>query len=131
VAAVRAGFVTLNDQIDRYFELRKQILEAFGYQEEWRHYPIDDCRGDYWMLTKSGSIVVHSPEPFTEKSISSGSAIYVGHRHHKEHIWRKPSLGLTLTHVDTQYGGNIFLSIFSNDKEENNPDLIKFYEEHW
>lgn len=97
--------------LDQYLTLQKQIFEYFGYEENWRVFPIDDCRGSIWST--DGSSVVRFADQMED--FSSGNyyenEIYT-QRHLSKWVYRGPEF--TMIVVDTHTDGNKFLQIFDN-----------------
>ena len=111
-----------NEKIDKYFELGHEILEEFNYVENWKVFPLNDCRHFYWMLTdrkvffqddRPGDTPQYEDDPqdwmyefelYTYGSLSgTESSVY-------------QTEDLTLILVDTNTDDNKFLSIFDNSK---------------
>lgn len=105
--------------LDKYFGLRKQILDYFGYKEDWRIIPLDDCRQYYWYLTgESAEDRVYFAKSENELSEQHGecyeNSIYA---YGDLERWVYRGVGYTLVVVDTHTNGNKLLSIFDNAKE--------------
>lgn len=109
-----------NEAITEYFELAKQIHEAFGYQEDWVTIPMRDVREYYWHLTGEGSgDSVRSAD--TKEALEDEEAgeyyedeIYT-QRFLSKYVYRTDEF--TMICVDTNTDGNKFLQIFDNAKE--------------
>lgn len=123
--------------VDKYFRLRKSIFDKFGYQEDWRHFPIEDYRDVYWTLDRSESSVTFAE---TEENLRIGlidlgivddeetrfalkktkipdyyqDNVYT-YRHLSRYVY--PAHDYTMILVDTYTDGNILLKIFDNKKE--------------
>jgi hypothetical protein len=81
-----------------------EIHSYFGYEPEWRVYPIDDMTDVMWKI--SGTVVKFMDGKGIEYEMSTygTNPIYKGAEY-------------TMICVDTQTDGNKFLSIFDNSKE--------------
>ncbi len=114
--------------LDNYLALQKQIFEYFGYQENWRVFPIDDCRGSLW--TTDGTKVVRFADEL--EAFSTGNfyenEIYT-QRHLPKWVYRGPEF--TMIVVDTHTDGNKFLQIFDNAKELNFAEISELVDAYW
>ncbi len=123
----------MKELLEKYFALQEEIFKYFGYVEGWEAIPLDDNTDDCWMLTRGELEYVHSPKPFIEESIETGSEIFSGVVYTTGHfptgVYRGPEF--TMICADTQTDGNKFLMIFANDKECKDKKLIELYEECW
>lgn len=118
---------TLSEKLDTYFELAKEVHEAFGYVEDWVVIPLDDNRDVYWHLSGEGhgDVVTWSDtaenlrryvgddEPADENKIWS-CQLYT-QRFLPKWVYRTDDL--TMICVDTQTDGNKFLMVFDNELE--------------
>lgn len=77
----------LGDVIDGYFEKKKELHAAFGYDPNLaEESPLEDQRRMHWILvamergymTEPKSICVFSTEPFTKDSVTSGKILFGG-----------------------------------------------------
>lgn len=111
--------------LDKYFTLQKEIYEYFGYEEEWKVFPVDDCREEFWRMEDGNNIrFCESENAIEAKKIldDEENGNYCEEEiftycHLDKHIFigKDFTMCLVNTHVD----GNIFLRIFSNDREVN------------
>lgn len=103
--------------MDDYFELRHQILQHFGYAEDWRILPLSDARSYYWHLDGEGPGTVKFAE--TEEKLASDGDYYENEiytqRHLHKYVYR--AADYTLIVVDTHADGNKLLQVFDNAKE--------------
>jgi hypothetical protein len=115
-------------ELDDYFDLQKRIFDYFGYVEDWRVMPLHDCRDCYWCLRGGdpetgggGCSVVYSPAHLAEMTDDNHyeSEVYT-QRHLPKWVYRGAEYTMIVT--DPQTDMNIFLSVFSNDKEEKDPE---------
>jgi len=137
----------LNDLIDQYFELERDIKKKLGWVDDWKILPLDDVRDNYWMLvggnadTGDESIVVISiphgdsdvHEPFTLDAVRdghacSGSDVYT-QRGHERWVYREG--GIVLIPVNTHTDGNVFLYLLDAAKEEHDEKIKACYLKHW
>lgn len=123
------------DLIGGYFDQREKVFAYFGYVEDWRAIPLDDCRGMHWMIVgddKDGT-VVWSPDPFTEEALAKGETIFSGpiytQRFLPKLVYRKEEF--TMISVDTQTDGNKFLMVFESALECTDEKMKAAYEQHW
>ena len=106
--------------IDSYFELEEKIFKEFGYEEDWRRFPIVDSRDDEWYFT-GHSVIFH--ETLTPEIIESmdyyQNEVYT-YRHLDKYVYHVDELTMML--VATGCDGNIYLQIFDNNKEVDSID---------
>lgn len=106
--------------LDNYFALQKEIYEYFGYEENWRVFPIDDATDYYWRMVGEGpgtvyfADIVEDPEDKDDENNNYSNEIYT-QRHLPKRVYRGKDY--TMIVVDTQTDGKKFLSIFDNSKE--------------
>ncbi len=106
----------LNDQnlkVTNYFKALAGIHEMFGYREDWRSFPLEDCRDYYWKIEDDE--VYYSEDEFTCTEDSTYSSPVYTYRHLNKYVYTTSELTMVL--VDTQCDFNIFLMIFSNEKK--------------
>ena len=126
----------LDTLLNSYNKIYEEIHSVFGYKEDWRIIPLNDCRKNYWFLTgdkeKHGS-VVYSTEPLTISSVSLGKTIYSATIYTQRFLsqWVYRTKTHTMVCADTHCDDNKFLMIFDNLLECTDPELIKIYEEKW
>lgn len=106
--------------LDQHQALRKQILEYFGYIENWRVLPIDDSRGYYWHFTDDESSGCVRFSEIRERLEDEDAGQYYENeiytqRHLQKWVYRGDDF--TMICVDTHVDGNKFLQIFENSKE--------------
>ena len=96
----------------------------FAYDAQWRDFKLRDQTAVYWALTPY--TLWFSPNPFTKETIETEAALYESSvispvRWHCE--------GCTALIEDTQTDGNIYLSVFSDDKRLTDPELLALLED--
>lgn len=126
----------LKAKVKKYFELENEIFAYFGYREDWVKIPLEENLNYYWFVTgekNSSNHCAYSPEPFTEESIRSGSAIYSGTIFTQRFLpkWVYRGQDFTMVSVDTHFDNNKFLMLFDNSKECKDESLIKLFERCW
>lgn len=100
--------------------IREEIFRYFGYTEDWRVLPLNDCTQYYWELDQEGSGHGVVNYAFLRKDVTNGDGnnyqdeIYT-QRHLPKWVYRGEEY--TMIVVDTHTDGNQFLSIFDNAKE--------------
>ncbi len=107
-----------NELLTQYFELRERVFGAFGYVENWRAIPLDDCRKMYWRLDGEGPGSVHFAKSREELESESGN-YYVDDIYTQRHLsrWVYRTDELTMVCCDPGVDGNKFLRVFDNSKE--------------
>lgn len=104
----------MKDKIDQYFSLRNEIFDEFQFIEEWHQYPLSDYRDYFW--TEDGSSVRFDEKPLLiDKEPDYYCQIL------KKKVYRKDGFALII--VDTNGDGNVYASIFDEDKEFKNKDI--------
>ena len=106
--------------LDHYFDLQAQIFEYFGYVEDWRVLPLDDCRDFYWRLDGEGPGTVGFARTEGDLKMEADSNEYYENdiytqRHLPQWVYR--GVDYTLVVVDTHTDGNQLLQVFSNALE--------------
>ena len=109
----------LINMLDNYLKLKKQIYTYFGYKEQQRSFPIEDCRSAYWNIygTESSGIVIYAP---ILKDLESGEgSCRSGDIYTQKHLdkWVYRANKYTMILIASSCKLDIFLTIFSNDKE--------------
>ena len=103
--------------LDDYQNLRNELFDYFGYVEDWKVIPIDDCRGYIWYLTGEGAgdsvYFAESFQDFEEGEYYSNE-IYA-QRFLPKWVYRGKEY--TMICVDTRTDDNKFLAIYENSKE--------------
>ena len=133
---------SIKTKIENYFNLAEEIHKYFGYKEDWVTIPMDDRRGDYWMVIHTektpegepaGGRYVYSSNPFTKESVEEGKEIYGGSIYTQRFLkkWVYRAKEMTMVCADTHTDGNKFLMLFENDKECKDEYLKKLYLEKW
>jgi len=114
------------DLVENYFKLREEVFESFGYQENWRAFPMEDRRMFLWYLDESGTEVSYAAkkEDFNERVGNYYSDEVYKYRHLKERVYRNEKYTMIL--VDTHMDGNILLHIFDNEKEQKESPFVDF-----
>lgn len=99
--------------LDDYLSLQQQIYSYFGYQEQFRVFPIDDKRDMYWWTDYREISYAKSNQDF-----KSGN-YYCDEIYNQHHLpkWVYHGSEYTMFVVDTHVDGNKFLSIYDNQKE--------------
>lgn len=103
--------------LDSYFDTQKEIYDYFGYQGDWKVFPIDDSRKYFWRLNVGETEVEFAD---TEEELESQSGNYYENEiftycHLPRWVYRGKDY--TMVVVDTRTDGNQFLQIFSNCNE--------------
>jgi hypothetical protein len=91
----------------------------FGYKEDWRVIPLEDCRQHFWAIiggeAQGGSVrFAETKEKFYSDGNYYVNEIYT-QRFLPKWVYRAPDF--TMICCDTNTDGNKFLSIFDNAKE--------------
>jgi hypothetical protein len=104
--------------LDQYFEIQNRIYEYFGYAEDWRAIPLDDCRNCFWRLDGEGPGQFHYAKTEDELLNETGEyykdAIFT-QRHLSRWVYRGEKFTMVL--CDPHVDGNVFLRIVDNAKE--------------
>jgi len=130
--------VVLNNKLNRYFDLRKIIHEAFGYVEDWVVIPIEDYRDQFWQVIGGderglGGRVIYSLEELTPKTIKEGTKLYSAIIYAQRFLpkWIYRTEHFTMIAIDTQSDGNKFFVILDNKKEQNEKTNEDVYIREW
>lgn len=101
-----------------YFEIQSKIFEFFGYEENWRVFPLSDSRDYFWRLEGEGPGTVHFADTEEELETEDGN-YYTNEIYTQWNLkkWVYRGDGFTMVCVDTQTDGNMFLQVFDNAKE--------------
>lgn len=108
----------INISLDNYFSLQHEIFKHFGYTEDWRVIPLDDCREVYWRLYGQGPGAVRFAD--TVEALDGPDDNYYEDEIYTQRFlkkWVYRTATHTLVCVDTHTDGNKFLRIFDNAKE--------------
>ena len=123
--------------VEEYFNVQKRLFDYFGYKQDWKVIPPDDCTGHYWMIIgpedKNSTKIVWSTQPFTQEIIQKGETIYSGTLYTQCFLpkWVYRASQHTMVSVDTHCDGNQLLMIFDNDKECTDQVMKDLYNESW
>jgi len=125
----------LEEKIDQYFSLQKEIHEAFGYQEDYRVIPMNDARDvKWWFLTdeESGKLYYGYTE-LTKEVATEGEEFYSTDIYTQRHLpkWVYRASSCTLVCNDTHTDLNVFLTILPNDKEFKDEELKALVTKNW
>jgi hypothetical protein len=104
--------------IDQYFALLDEVMDSFGYREDWRILPLDDSRWYFWRLYGEGPGFVRFAD--TEAMLDDpGLNYYQDAIYTQRHLpkWVYRGKYYTTVCVDTHEDGNQLLRIFDNTKE--------------
>ncbi len=121
----------MDNLLDQFFDLEKQICEAFGFEHSCRRFPFVDNREDYWGITYYSTgvpnKVCYSPEANNVGGEIDGGECYGAHVYTHRHFdkWVYRSEKYTMILMDTRQDLNIYLGIFDNSKEVK--DFIDMY----
>jgi hypothetical protein len=110
--------------LDQYFETQQKIFEFFGYAEDWKVIPLDDCRDKFWHIDGEGPGTVYYAD--TEYQLLEAVGDYYADEIYTQcHLpkWVYRANGFTMVCCDPHTDGNKFLRIFDNTKERN-PYLV-------
>lgn len=102
--------------LKQYQVLEKEILEYFGYQEQWRVLPLHDSTDMYWMVDRNG---VHFGEEYADCAYGAAESESDKAFMFSNELCGKVCRGKDYTAVPvyTNCDGNMFLQIFDNAKE--------------
>ena len=117
--------MSIRDDISKLASLKKSVLEAFGYEEQWRSLEIEDNTDCYWFSTNRSVYLAKCP--FTEDLIKEGKELYTN----ELMGFRGSSDGLVMMDFDTNTDFNRFLGIFDTSKQCKDLRLIELAEECW
>lgn len=120
-AGVRGGDGNkhVKDKLDQLFSLEEQIHEAFGYQQQWRIFPIVDMREFHWHLEhESGGTLrywnTHEQALARDENHEYEAVVYT-QRHLEKWVYRAE--GFVMILMDTHCDMNIYLGVFDEAKE--------------
>lgn len=111
----------LDSLLDDYFERQEMVHEAFGYKEDWKAIPLDDRRGEHWMLVggegPGGKCVWHE-KPLTVEMMGKGD-FYSGTIYTQRFLpkWVYRNKTHVMVSIDTHTDGNKFLMVFEGQLE--------------
>lgn len=102
--------------LDDYFALQQQILDYFGYVEDWVAIPLDDGRAFFWHLRGEGPGTLE----FADGALKLGTGEGYEHEIYTQRFlpkWVYRGADYTMVCVDTRTDGNKFLMVLDNAKE--------------
>ena len=105
--------------LNGFFNLRKEIQDYFGYEEDWEVLPLSDEREMFWMIVEGKTpFIIYSEKPITVESIADGDVV-IGAIHgiHQTRRTAYRREDLVAIPVDTKWDGNKYLMIFDTEKE--------------
>ena len=110
------------DLVEKFFSLEEELCKSFGYQHDWRIFPIVDSRNYYWRLdskiddkARDVSYAKTVEDLNDEAKGNYYQADVYTYRHLDKWVFRTEKYTMVL--MDTHSDGNVFLSIFDNSKE--------------
>lgn len=108
----------LND----YFKKEKEVHDYFGYVEDWKAIPMDDCRQYYWKLYQKAEDTggkVRYAKTIEGLRDDEGANTYEDSIYTQRFLPKFTYRGkdFTMVSCDPHVDLNHFLRIFSNDKE--------------
>ena len=108
----------MEDLLNKFFALEQEIFKAFGYEPNWRIFPMVDNRDCFWRLNSSRREVIYanSVEDLNdeEKGNYYQATVYT-QRHLKTWAYRTEKFTMIL--MDTHCDLNVYLGVFDNSKE--------------
>ena len=110
--------------LNEYNQKRQELFDYFGYEENWRVFPVDDATMYYWRLhgenfgNEDYDNEVLFADTLEELEAESGN-FYSNEIYTQRHLpkWVYRGADYTMVVVDTHTDGNKFLQIFDNAKE--------------
>jgi len=107
-------------QLDAYKQIIEEVHEYFGYEEDWRVIPLDDCREYFWKLDQDsyGQGTVGYADSEEELRDQDGN-YYEDEIYTQRHLpkWVYRGAEYTMICCDPHVDGNTFLRIFNNALE--------------
>ena len=140
----------MKDTLDGFFKLLAEVYAAFGYEEDWRAFPLVDMREYNWMMIGDGGLgsrVAWSREPFTRAVVMLGSNFWDArvetapvrgpaggakvftYRHLKRWVFRRDDFTMVLG--DPGQDTRTDLYVFDNSKECKDENLKAVYKQRW
>jgi hypothetical protein len=104
----------------------KAIHEVFGFQENWRKYPLRNMTLEWFIATASAVCIFEAGCEITADMIAKGDKIYSSNI-----LATYQAPGYTAFVVDTQCDGNIFFEVYRDELKILDPELVNAYEENW
>lgn len=105
-----------SSKIDAFFKAHEEICKLFGYEHDWRVFPIVDNREMEWFIVENEVIMAEKlTSEIIEKEEYYSSEIYT-YRHLSKWIYETNDYTMIL--VDTGSDLNIWLSVLDNMKKK-------------
>ena len=116
----------IKQKIEQYFELKQEIHDYFGYEEDWVTIPLDSCVDMWWSLSGEGrgdyidfsvdKPVWNEEEDAFDWNVDTHyqNSIYT-QRFLPKYVYRGKDY--TMISCDPHSDSNKYLSIFKNDME--------------
>lgn len=107
----------MKDKLNQLFALQEQIHDAFGYQEQWRVFPIVDMREFCWHLEDFSKLRYWDNREYAlarDQMHEYGADVYT-QRHLEQWVYRAEGFAMIL--MDTHCDLNVFLGVFDETKE--------------
>lgn len=104
--------------LDDFLANQKALFDYFGYVENWKAIPVDDCRDKYWRLNGIGPGSVYYADSEQELAEESGQ-FFSDEIYTQRHLdkWVYEGADFTMICCDPGVDGNHFLRIFDNSKK--------------
>ncbi len=105
---------------EQYDNVKQQIFDYFGYEEDWRVLPMVFDTEYYWYISGSAeSCNVVFAETIEQLKDEDSGNYYENEIYTQRHLskWFYRSKDYTMICVDTHCDGNQYLHILSNNKE--------------
>jgi hypothetical protein len=104
--------------LDEYFDLRSKVFDYFGYVEDYKAIPLEDCRSFYWRLYGTGPGLVRFAE--SKEQLDDPEQNYYEDEIYTQRFlpkWVYRGTEFTIVCADPHTDGNHFLRVFDNTKE--------------
>jgi hypothetical protein len=101
--------------LDKYFGIREEVFNYFGYVEDWSLFSLDDSTRFFWEFDSENDDVVRFAD--TEKELMSQEGNYYEHTVLGKRVYAGE--GYTMIKVDTHTDGNRLLQVFDNARRRN------------
>jgi len=105
--------------VDNYFYAHAALCEHFGYTDDWRVFPFADKRSYYWACDGDTIYYADSEDELARQKGAYYESPICTYRYLSKYVYEAGDL--TMIIEDTQTDGNIFLSIFSNERRREVP----------
>ena len=107
------------ENLTEYFKLQKAIFDYFGYVEDWRVIPLSDEREMLWRIRGGEGYGGSVQFAMTQDEMDSDGDYYEDEIYTSRYLdkWVYRGKDFTMICCDPGVDGNIFLRVFSNDKE--------------